>query len=326
MFTLMPYENSLVVLSMNGPQLKAVLERGYRNFYYYKYVPGYGGYSYYTTCMLDTDFGNQIQYKDTSPSLPDGNNVMALKIGGVPVDFNDATKYYKVSTVNYLAAGSCNFNDAGVSLWPLDQIVNDTQYYVRDAVIDYVTAKGTVSPKIEGRILFADTTAPVVTITSPEAKTYVHSATVPLTYTATDADSGVASVVAKLDGTPTTATSVDLKTLALGSHTFSVTATDFYGNAKTESVTFAINATVASLITTVNQLYASGDISKASIRDSLLDKLKSAQKSIDAGKKGTAKNQLNAFISLVQAQRGKSISPWAATLLINDARYVIAHL
>ena len=36
----MPYENSLVVLSMNGPQLKAVLERGYRNYYYYKYVPG----------------------------------------------------------------------------------------------------------------------------------------------------------------------------------------------------------------------------------------------------------------------------------------------
>ena len=53
----MPYENSLVVLSMNGPQLKAVLERGYRNYYYYKYVPGYGGYSYYTTCMLDINAG-----------------------------------------------------------------------------------------------------------------------------------------------------------------------------------------------------------------------------------------------------------------------------
>ncbi len=51
----MPYENSLVVLEMNGPQLKAVLERAYRNYYYYKYVPGYGGYSYYTTCMLDTN-------------------------------------------------------------------------------------------------------------------------------------------------------------------------------------------------------------------------------------------------------------------------------
>ena len=57
-----------------------------------------------------------------------------------------------VSTVNYLAAGSCNFNDDGVSLWPLDQIVHDTQYYVRDAVIDYVTAMGTISPVVEGRL------------------------------------------------------------------------------------------------------------------------------------------------------------------------------
>ena len=78
--------------------------------------------------------------------------------------------YYRVSTVNYLAAGSCNFNDAGVSLWPLDQIANDTQYYVRDAVINYVTAMGTVSPAIEGRLQFIfDVHPPVITIFSPVA-------------------------------------------------------------------------------------------------------------------------------------------------------------
>ena len=44
-------------------------------------------------------------------------------INGKPVDFTDASKYYNVSTVNYLAAGSCNFNNNGVSLWPLNQIV-----------------------------------------------------------------------------------------------------------------------------------------------------------------------------------------------------------
>ncbi len=154
MFTLMPYENSLVVLNMNGPQIKTVLERGYRNYYYYKYVAGYGGYSYYTTCMLDTNSGNQIRYDDQYPTLPNGNNVVSFKFGGVPVDFTDATTFYKVSTVNYLAAGSCNFNDAGVSLWPLNQIANDTQYYVRDAVIDYITYEGTIAPAIEGRIKF----------------------------------------------------------------------------------------------------------------------------------------------------------------------------
>ncbi len=229
MFTLMPYENSLVVLSMNGPQLKAVLERGYRNYYYYKYVPGYGGYSYYTTCMLDTNSMGRIYYKDTAPALPDGNNVTGLIINGKPVDFTDATKYYNVSTVNYLAAGSCNFNDGGVSLWPLSQIVHDTQYYVRDAVIDYITAMGTVSPAIEGRLLFGDTAAPVITINAPTATTYLHPNFLTLDFSAVDgsdgttpsfaAPSGVKSITADLDGKAVKSGDViDLYTLSLGSH------------------------------------------------------------------------------------------------------------
>ncbi len=158
MFAAMPYENSLVVLRMNGPQIKAVLERAYRNYYFYKYVPGYGGYSRYTTCMIDTNDVGQITYDDmydgTSAGMPNGNNAVSLTINGTPVDFGDAATYYNVSTVNYLAAGSCNFNDGGVSLWPLAQIVHDTQLYVRDAVIDYITDEGTVSPAIEGRLVF----------------------------------------------------------------------------------------------------------------------------------------------------------------------------
>ena len=185
MFSLMPYENSLVVMEMNGPQLKAVLERAYRNYYYYKYVPGYGGYSYYTTCMIDINKGGQITYNDLYPAAydPTKQYVVSLVIGGVPVDFNDASKYYRVSTVNYLAAGSCNFNDNGVSLWPLNQIVNDTQFYVRDAVIHYITDMVKVSPVIEGRLQFvSDATAPVITITSPEAKTYLHTEMLPLSF------------------------------------------------------------------------------------------------------------------------------------------------
>lgn len=154
MFGAMPYENSLVVLRMNGPQLKAVLERGYRNYYYYKYVPSAGGYSYYTTCMLDTDVRGTIRYRDTSPWLPDGNNVISFQINGTPVDFKDANTFYNVSTVNYLAAGACNFSDSGSSLWPLGQIVADTQYYVRDAVIDYIHDRGVVAPAIEQRLNF----------------------------------------------------------------------------------------------------------------------------------------------------------------------------
>ena len=172
MFSAMPYENSLLVLKMNGPQLKAVLERAYRNYYYYKYVPEYGGYSYYTTCMLDTDKNNVITYVDLNPALPNGNNVASLMINGVPVDFTDATKFYNVSTVNYLAAGSCNFNDAGVTLWPLNQVVADTQLYVRDAVIDYVKAQtAPIAPAIEGRLQFLTAPPP-----PPVTKTFAATA------------------------------------------------------------------------------------------------------------------------------------------------------
>jgi 5'-nucleotidase / UDP-sugar diphosphatase len=156
MYTLMPYENSLLVLSMNGPELKEVLERAYRNYWWYKYDPAHGGYSYYTTCMLTTDAGNVITYNDPgSGTPPDGDNVISLEIDGVAVDFTDAATYYNVSTVNYLAAGSCNFNNAGETIWPLDQIVADTQFYVRDSVIDYLAAQvGPISPAIEGRLVF----------------------------------------------------------------------------------------------------------------------------------------------------------------------------
>jgi hypothetical protein len=74
------------------------------------------------------------------------------------------------------------------------------------------------------------------------------------------------------------------------------------------------------------RLYDEGAITSMSVRDSLLDKLASAKTSIDAGKKKAATNKLNAFISLVKAQSGKSITPAAATLLITDAKYVINHL
>ena len=198
MFGAMPYENSLVVMEMNGPQLKAVLERAYRNYYYYKYVSGYGGYSYYTTCMIDTDKYNNIKYRDAYPTLPDGNNVVYLKIDGDFVDFTDAATYYNVSTVNYLAAGSCNFNNAGVSLWPLNQIVADTQYYVRDAVIEYVQDLNdptpvVIHPVIEGRLIFTNL-APVAGNLSVTTNEDVPVA-VPLSATDPDGDPLAAVIV-----------------------------------------------------------------------------------------------------------------------------------
>ena len=58
--------------------------------------------------------------------------------------------------MNYLAAGACNYSDPAGTLWPLDQIVADTQFYVRDAVIHYIAdvTPPAISPEIEGRVVF----------------------------------------------------------------------------------------------------------------------------------------------------------------------------
>ena len=255
MFSAMPYENSLVVISMNGPQLKAVLERAYRNYYYYKYVPLYGGYSYYTTCMLDTNAGNEIKYNDLGAVGydPAKEYVVSLKIGSDFVDFDDADTYYNVSTVNYLAAGSCNFNNAGVTLWPLDQIVADTQMYVRDAVIDYVTHEGSVSPAIEGRLAFIyDVDAPSITIDTPTDKLYKPTDTLTLDFSAVDVGvAGVKKVWADLDGTTVTDGQViDLMTLTTGQHTLTVYAEDLAGNQSNSSVTFRFDKTAPIIMIT----------------------------------------------------------------------------
>jgi len=155
MFTLMPYENSLVVLSMTGPEIKNVLERSYRNWWWFNQGYPWGGYSHYTTCMLATDAGNVITYVGDLVTEPDGNNVASLTLNGTAVDFTDAVTTYNVSTVNYVAAGSCNFNNDGETIWPLDQIIYDTQLYVRDSVINYVEAQtGPIAPAVEGRLVF----------------------------------------------------------------------------------------------------------------------------------------------------------------------------
>ena len=82
-----------------------------------------------------------VTYTGDLATEPDGNTVASLTFNG--------------TSVNYLAAGSCNFNNAGVTIWPLDQIVADTQFCVRDSVIDYIAAQpGPIAPAVEGRVVF----------------------------------------------------------------------------------------------------------------------------------------------------------------------------
>ena len=190
------------------------------------------------------------------------------------MDFTDATTYYNVSTVNYLAAGSCNFNDAGVTLWPLNQIVADTQYYVRDAVIDYT--------HFHGHSLTGHRRTPQLHLghhgscdhdCCAHRSVYLHPATLTLDFVTEDANRGVKAIEALLDGKVVEdGQNIDLYTLALGDHTLTIKAVDKAGNASTQSVTFSITATIDSLKTAVDRFYNDGSIKNKGVYKGLARK------------------------------------------------------
>ena len=95
-----------------------------------------------------------------------------------------------------------------------------------------------------------DTTAPSLSITSPANGTSLSTSSVTVTWTASDAGSGVATIEVKLDSgvwTTVTGSSREFATLTEGSHTVSVRVTDNAGNEATASVTFMVDTVDPSL-------------------------------------------------------------------------------
>ena len=85
-----------------------------------------------------------------------------------------------------------------------------------------------------------DKTPPFIIIKSPRAKDYYTWEILKIHFGVQDSQSGVASYSATLDGNPTTnGQKVDLVSI-VGSHTFTVTATDKAGNVATKSVKFNV--------------------------------------------------------------------------------------
>ena len=172
-----------------------------------------------------------------------------------------------------------------------------------------------------------DTTPPTVSISSPQAKEYLHTAIVPVAWTAVDTESGVASESATLDGSPVTkGQTVDLLYLALGPHKVTVTAKDKAGNTGSASVTFNVVANIDSLIAAKDRACALGWIDSADVCSGLGDKLVAAKGAIERGQSNTARNQLNGFLNQLEAQKGRAVNLQAYNLLKADAQYVIDHL
>lgn len=181
--------------------------------------------------------------------------------------------------------------------------------------------------------VYLDNSGPAVTITQPTGTAYAHSTTLSLAYTVSDgAGAGPATQTATMDGSKTLAghglsagQPVNLLTeIKLGRHAFRVDAVDHLGNPSTQSIGFTIIVTPQSIIKDVNQFVAS----KALVQDEatvLIGKLQEAANARGAGNCKNATTAYRSFVHEVQIQSGKKVGAAAASILIGDANYLIAH-
>ncbi len=113
-----------------------------------------------------------------------------------------------------------------------------------------------------------------------------------------------------------------LTELSLGPHTFTVKALDNVRNASSKSVTFTIIVTAQSIIDDVTEFVTASAITQNE-GTSLLAKLLSAKRAREAGNCPNATTIYQFIHQRGAAQSG--ITAAAATILIADARYLIAH-
>jgi hypothetical protein len=157
-----------------------------------------------------------------------------------------------------------------------------------------------------------DQMPPDISITSPTNSTYLDEQSPTMTYSVTDNISGVdnKSISATLDGKPISSeTTVSLYTLSMGSHTFTVSASDSAGNVATQSVTFQVNTSIDSLKGLVSRFINNGLIDKSGVSNALTQAL-------DSG-------NLKSFVNQVEAQSGKQINATVANYLLRDANFLL---
>lgn len=138
---LYPFENQIVILELKGSDLKSVLEHSARvyprpNDAFLQSV----GLEY----TIDSAKTSQKLSDDGLTILSEGNRVLDVKIGGVPLD-ND--KYYKVAVNDYIYNGGNGF-----SQFKNAANVTNTGLLVYDVICDYVKQNSPVSVEVKDKI------------------------------------------------------------------------------------------------------------------------------------------------------------------------------
>ncbi len=151
-----------------------------------------------------------------------------------------------------------------------------------------------------------DTTGPQVSVTGIEdAATYGDSEELEVTATATDDDSGVASVELLLDGQRLVtgdsplSLSLALWELSLGEHDLEVVATDNAGNVTRVTIQFRVATSFADVLANLERSRASGAITAREARAVVL-RVELAQRHLEAGRTRPARLQLEHALDMAR--------------------------
>jgi hypothetical protein len=174
------------------------------------------------------------------------------------------------------------------------------EYRATDAAGN-VSAVGSASIKV-------DATKPTADVTGvADGASYDQSRSAVVSFTGTDAGSGVGSTTATLDGAVfTSGTSVNFADLAVGEHTLVVTVTDKAGNAVSKTVKFTVTAVSTEVtfdsISAAMSAYVDAGRLNSRVQASLADRLDKAAAGAAVGSEVRAISYLEQFVARAKNQ------------------------
>ncbi len=187
-----------------------------------------------------------------------------------------------------------------------DWVADDDGVLVVDAdgshTLDVRAVRDDEVTEVQAFTMDIDTTAPVVEVEGIDDGALVGSSeVVDVAVTATDATSGLDSLVVSLDGEVVHdggadwAATWDLWTLDLGDHVLDVVATDVAGNEQVTTVTFTIGTSLDDVMVLLDRLVDAGVVTRGEAAP-IRSQLKVAEKMADKGKTDRVRTNLERAI------------------------------
>ena len=126
----LPFGNKTVKLEVTGQQIWDALENGFSQV-----ESTAGRFPHVSNMTVEVDL-----------KKPAGERVVSVSVGGAQLD---PAKIYTLATNDYMAGGGDGYASFAGAKNLIDPV---SAQLMASQVIDYVAAKGTISPKVEGRI------------------------------------------------------------------------------------------------------------------------------------------------------------------------------